>query len=65
MVGGAILVSLITQNPSALGGAVAAGSRIEGRFQEQRAMKKEEIAAIERAIADAVIQNGQRQLLTY
>jgi hypothetical protein len=59
MVGGSILVNLITQNPAVLGGAITAGTRMEGRFQIQRAMKKEEIAAIERAIADFALQTHQ------
>lgn len=51
MVGGCIMATLVTENPSALGAAVAAGRRIEARLQRQRTMKKEEIAEIERAIA--------------
>jgi hypothetical protein len=59
MVSGSIFVGLITQNPAVLGGAITVGTRMEGRFQLQRAMKREEIAAIERAISDFMTQNHQ------
>ena len=55
MVGGTILVTLLTQNSNALAASVAAGSRIEAKLQRQRTLKKEEITEIESAIANAFV----------
>lgn len=55
MVGGNVLVTLLTENPAALQASLGGENRVEVKLQRQQKMGKEEIAAIEDAVANAVV----------